>query len=51
MLNKKGANAIEVSTGDELIATLKSIKLAVENGELDESISEVSNATKLAFKK
>jgi len=51
MLNKKGANAIEVSTGDELITTLKNIKLAIENGELDESISEVSNATKLAFKK
>ena len=51
MLNKKGANAIEVSTGDELISTLKNIKLAIENGELDESISEVSNATKLAFKK
>ena len=51
MLNKKGANAIEVSTGDELISILKSIKLAIENGELDESISEVSNATKLAFKK
>lgn len=51
MLNKKGANAIEVSTRDELIATLKNIKLAVENGELDESINEVSNATKLAFSK
>ena len=50
MLNKKGANAIELTTGDELIATLKSIKLAIENGELDESISEVSNATKLALK-
>lgn len=50
-LNKKGANAIELSTGDELINTLKSIKLAVLNGELDEAISEVSEATKRGFGK
>lgn len=50
-LNKKGANAIELATGDELINTLKSIKVAVLNGELDDAITEVSNATKAAFVK
>jgi len=50
-LNKKGANAIELATGEELINTLKSIKVAVLNGELDDSIAEVSNATKAAFGK
>lgn len=50
-LNKKGANAIELATGDELINTLKAIKLAVLNGELDDAITEVSEATKAAFVK
>ena len=50
-LNKKGANAIELSTGEELINTLKSIKIAVLNGELDEAITEVSEATRTAFGK
>jgi hypothetical protein len=50
-LNKKGANAIELATGDELINTLKSIKVAVLNGELDDAITEVSEATKAAFAK
>jgi hypothetical protein len=50
-LNKKGANAIELSTGDELINTLKSIKVAVLNGELDDAITEVSEATRTAFGK
>jgi hypothetical protein len=50
-LNKKGANAIELTTGDELINTLKSIKVAVLNGELDDAITEVSEATRSAFKK
>jgi hypothetical protein len=50
-LNKKGANAIELATGDELINTLKSIKVAVLNGELDDAITEISNATKAAFGK
>ncbi|QWE27212.1 DUF6641 family protein [Polynucleobacter sp. AP-Ainpum-60-G11] len=50
-LNKKGANAIELATGDELINTLKSIKVAVLNGELDDAITEASNATKAAFVK
>lgn len=50
-LNKKGANAIELSTGDELINTLKSLKIAVINGELDEAITEVSEATRASFGK
>ena len=50
-LNKKGANAIELSTGDELIETIKSLKLMVANGELDYAINEVSTATREAFNK
>ena len=50
-LNKKGANAIELSSGDELIATLKNLKICVANGEFDEAITEASKATKLAFGK
>ena len=48
-LNKKGANAIEIATGDELIATLKSLKTAVLDGELDDAINEVSEATRARF--
>ena len=52
MLNKKTkANAIELASGDELIATLKALKIAVANGELDEAIAEVSEATRVAFGK
>ena len=50
-LNKKGANAIECATGAELITTLKSLKAAVLEGELDEAIAEVSNTTRAAFGK
>ena len=50
-LNKKGANAIELASGDELIATLKTLKICVANGEFDDAIAEVSKATKLAFGK
>lgn len=50
-LNKKGANAIECATGAELINTLKSLKAAVLEGELDEAIAEVSNSTREAFGK
>lgn len=50
-LNKKGANAIECTNGEELVNTLKSLKLAVTNGELDEAITEVSSATRKAFGK
>ncbi len=51
MLNKKGANAIEVSSGDELISTLKHIAGSVENGELDEFINDVSKSTRGSFGK
>ncbi len=50
-LNKKGANAIELSNGDELISTIKSLKDAVLNGELDEAINDMSLATRQAFGK
>jgi len=51
-LNKKSkANAIELASGDELVATLKALKIAVANGELDEAIAEVSEATRVAFGK
>lgn len=50
-LNKKGANAVECTNGDELVNTLKSLKQAVINGELDEAITEVSSATRKAFGK
>jgi len=50
-LNKKGANAIELANGDELIATLKSLKIAVLNGELDDAINDMSLATRQAFGK
>ena len=48
-LNKKGANAIELGNADELVATIKSLKSAVANGELDDAINEVSTATRKAF--
>jgi hypothetical protein len=52
VLNKKTkANAIELTSGDELVATLKALKIAVANGELDEAIAEVSEATRIAFAK
>jgi len=50
-LNKKGANAIEVANKDELVATIKSLKAAVFEGELDEAINEVSKATRAGFGK
>ena len=50
-LNKKGANAIELGNADELIATIKSLKSAVANGELDDAINEVRTATRQAFGK
>jgi hypothetical protein len=52
MLNKKSkANAIELASRDELITTLKALKIAVANGDLDEAIAEVSEATRIAFGK
>lgn len=51
LLNKKGANAIEIANGEELINTLKELKSATLNGELDDAINEVSSATRMAFGK
>lgn len=50
-LNKKGANAIELANGDELIPTLSKLKDVVLNGELDDAINEVSSMTRDAFNK
>ena len=50
-LNKKGANAIELTNGDELIETLKALKVAVLNGEFDDAITEISEKARAAFKK
>ena len=50
-LNKKGANAIELTNGTELIGTLHKLKDAVIAGEFDDAISEVSDATRKAFNK
>lgn len=46
-----GSNAIVCTNTDALIQTLKTIKFAVLDGELDEAITEVSNFTKSSFTK
>jgi hypothetical protein len=50
-LNKKGANAIELASGDELMSALTTLRLAIANGELDDAITEASTATRKAFNK
>jgi len=47
----KGKNAIELNTGDELLATLATIKEAVIAGELDDAISQASEKLKAGFTK
>lgn len=47
----KGKNAIELSTGDELLATLASLKEAVIAGELDEAINLASDKLRSGFNK
>ena len=47
----KGKNAIELSTGDELLSTLKTLKEAVIAGELDDAISQASEKLKAGFSK
>jgi hypothetical protein len=47
----KGKNAIELSTGDELLATLATLKEAVVAGELDDVISQASEKLKAGFSK
>ena len=47
----KGKNAIEVSSGEELITTLQKLRTATMNGELDECINTASLLVKARFKK
>ncbi len=47
----KGKNAIELSTGDELIATLSLLKDAVIAGELDDVITNASDKLRSGFAK
>ena len=47
----KGKNAIEVSSGDELISTLEKLRVATMSGELDESINQASLLVRSRFKK
>ena len=47
----KGKNAIELSTGDDLLATLASLKEAVIAGELDEAINLASDKLRAGFNK
>ena len=51
-LDAKGTkNAIEISSGDELIDALKTIKAAVDAGELDQQIESASGAIRARFAK
>jgi hypothetical protein len=47
----KGKNAIEVSSGEELIAALNTLKTAVESGELDNQLNLAADSVKEKFKK
>jgi hypothetical protein len=47
----KGKNAIELANGDELMTALESLKLAVEQGELDAQIEATSGALRAGFLK
>ena len=47
----KGKNAIELSTGDELLATLSMLKEAVIAGELDDAINTASDKLRAGFGK
>ena len=48
-LSADGSNAIVCANTDALIQTLKTLKIAVLDGELDDAITEVSNITKSSF--
>ena len=50
-LNAKGANAIELSTQDELIETLALLQQVVIGGELDEAINNASDKLRAGFAK
>lgn len=47
----KGMTAVELNSEADLLATLETIKQAVEAGELDTAIANVSGAVKSNFKK
>ena len=47
----KGKNAIEVSSADELITALTTLKTAVESGELDSQLNTAADLVKERFKK
>lgn len=47
----KGKNAIEVSSAEELITALETLKTAVESGELDSQLNLAADAVKERFKK
>jgi len=47
----KGKNAIELSSGDELLATLSMLKEAVTAGELDDAITNASDNLRAGFSK
>jgi hypothetical protein len=47
----KGKNAIELSSGDELLATLSMLKEAVIAGELDDAITNASDNLRAGFRK
>lgn len=49
--DSKGKNAIEVTNSDELLSALESLKLAVEQGELDQQIEATSGALRAGFLK
>ena len=50
-LNSKGANAVELGSGDELIAALHALKAAALAGELDTQIETASGALRAGFVK
>ena len=50
-LNAKGATAIEVSDGDDLLSTLELVKQAAITGELDAQIEAASKSLKAGFEK
>ena len=47
----KGKNAIEVTSGEELISALNTLKTAVESGELDSQLNLAADSVKEKFKK
>ena len=50
-LNAKGATAIEVSDGDDLLSTLELVKQAAITGELDAQIEAASKSLKAGFER